>query len=85
MIVTDCSFNPKRDLKPVEQFGAIDRKSAFATGVVPTVVPDAETDYNGIDNPASILGKPEDVFEAMHMQAAMNDYTPDPGTEKKDS
>lgn len=71
MIVEKCFFDPVKDIAPVEQFGFVDLKSALANSVVPSVVADAESDYNGIENPDSILGKPTDVFEAMDMQSAL--------------
>lgn len=71
MIFENCAFDPVRDLTPVDQYGFIDMKSALANSVVPSVMPGAEVDYNGIDDPASILGKPSDIFEAIEMQRAV--------------
>lgn len=82
MIVKECKFSPERDIKAVVQFGFINRKESFATGIVPTVLPDSDVAYNGIENPAAILGKPEDVFDALHMQSAMNDYSPEGDSDK---
>lgn len=73
MIVEKCFFDPIKDIAPVEQFGFVDLKNALANSVVPSVMADAESDYNGIENPDSVLGKPSDVFEAMDMQAALLD------------
>lgn len=73
MIVEKCFFDPVKDIAPVEQFGFVDLKSALANSVVPSVMADAENDYNGIENPDSILGKPSDVFEALDMQSALLD------------
>lgn len=76
MFVGSCRFDPARDLCAVSQTGFIDLKSAFETGVVPSVTADSESDYNGIEDPRSILGKPSDVFEAMEMQSHINSYEP---------
>lgn len=76
MRVGNCRFDPRRDIAPVSQTGFIDLKSAFASGVVPSVAPDADTDYNGIEDPQSILGRPSDVFEAIEMQSRINSYSP---------
>lgn len=73
MIVEDCFFDPVRDIAPVEQFGFIDLKSALANSVVPSVMPDSDVDYNGVDDPDSIIGTPRDVFEAIDMQNALQD------------
>lgn len=70
MIVVDCNFDPVVDITPVDQYGYVDMKSALANSVVPSVMPGAEVDYNGIDDPASIIGKPSDIFEAIDMQKA---------------
>lgn len=76
MIVGPCRFDPVRDLCPVSQTGFIDLKSAFASGIVPSVAPNAEVDYNGIEDPGSILGKPHDVFEAMEMESYVKTTAP---------
>ena len=68
MFFTDLAFDPVRDIAPVDQFGFIDLKTALATGIVPSQLPDSVSDYNGIDNPDAILGKPRDIFEAMDAQ-----------------
>ena len=78
MIVKNCDYNEVRDLKDVDQFGFIDLVECLENGVVPSTVADSEANYNDIEDPASILGKPRDVFEAY----AMNDYVKSVG--KKD-
>lgn len=70
MKVKDCPFDPVRDIAPVEQFGFIDLKDALANSIVPSQMPESETDYNGIDEPDKVLGKPSDIFEAMDAQKA---------------
>lgn len=85
MKAKSCVFNPEKDLKEVEPFGYIDLKQAFETSTVPSQLPDSDVDYNGIEEPESILGKPRDVFDAMHMEAAINNYGKEPSdTSKKD-
>lgn len=71
MVVFDCYFDPVRDIAPVDQHGFTDLKSALANSCVPSVMPDTEVDYNGIDNPDSILGTPRDIFEAIDAQKAV--------------
>lgn len=68
MIQKITKFDKAKDVKPVDQFGFVDLRSAFEHGYVPGNVDVDEMDYNDIDNPASIIGKPEDAFEAMRMQ-----------------
>lgn len=68
MIVTECKYNPIEDLKPVDAFGFLDLASAYVNKTVPSDTVTQDSDYNGIDDPASILGKPRDVFDALRMQ-----------------
>lgn len=71
MVYTDFAFDPVRDIKPVDQFGFIDLKIALDSASVPSQMPDSDSDYNGADDPESILGRPRDVFEAIDAQKAI--------------
>lgn len=71
MIVESCPFDPVRDLHPVDQFGFIDLKTALDQSVVPSQMPESDFDYNGIEEPQQILGKPRDIFEAIDTQNAI--------------
>lgn len=84
MIVKDCPFDPVRDIAPVEQFGFIELKDALANSIVPSQMPESETDYNGIDEPDKVLGKPRDIFEAMDAQKAAEQLASSEG-EKEDA
>ena len=68
MIIKKCDFNDITDIKEVDQFGFVDLNECMANGQVPSSVSNTEDEYNGIDDPSSILGKPHDVFEAYRMQ-----------------
>ena len=68
MVVEKCPFDPLKDLKPVEQYGFIDLKNALDSSIVPSQMPESDSDYNGIDDPDKVLGKPSDVFEAIDAQ-----------------
>lgn len=70
MIVIDCPFDPVRDQNPVDQFGFVDLKVALDSSQVPSQMPDSESDYNGIDDPGKVIGKPRDIFEAIDAQKA---------------
>lgn len=70
MLVLDCPFDPVRDIAPVDQFGFIELKDALANSIVPSQMPDSESDYNGIDEPDKVIGKPRDIFEALDAQKA---------------
>ena len=85
MIVIDCHYDPVRDIAPVDEFGFIDLKSALHNSVVPSQMPESETDYNGIDDPQQILGKPRDVFEAIDTQKALEAAASAAGDDKPDA
>lgn len=70
MVVYDCSFDPVRDIAPVDQYGFIDLKTALDSSIVPSQLPDSESDYNGIENPEQVVGRPRDVFEAIDAMKA---------------
>lgn len=71
------SWSPRRNKKAVDQFGFVDVVKIINTNSLPATEADGADVYNGIDDPGSILGKPSDIFEAMSMQAAINDYKPE--------
>lgn len=85
MIVEECLFDPVRDLQPVDQYGFVDLKTALDSGVVPSQVAESDEDYNGIDDPQKILGKPSDIFEAMDTQKALEQAASSAGEEKDDA
>ena len=67
-----------KDIHPVDQFGFIDLIECLANGEVPATVADSDDQYNGIEDPGEIFGKPSDVFEAYKM----GDYIKSVGTVK---
>lgn len=71
------TWDPRRNKKAVDQFGFVDVVKIINTNSLPATEADGADVYNGIDDPGSILGKPSDIFEAMSMQAAINDYKPE--------
>lgn len=76
-----CKYDENRDIKEVDQFGFIDLAECLANGVVPSTVADSEADYNGIEDPSEILGKPSDVFDCYKM----SDYIKSVGVKKDES
>ena len=74
MVVEKCPFNPVVDKTAVSQIGFVDLKSAMVNHVIPSQIADTEEDYNGIEDPSSIMGKPTDVFEALEMQSHINSF-----------
>ena len=72
-MIQECKYNPITDITPVSQTGWIDLAECFRNSSVPTMIDDSEVAYNGIEDPASILGKPADVFEATRMMSYVNE------------
>lgn len=77
MVYDNFRFNPIKDKNPVSTTGFVDMRLAMVNSAIPSQIPGTEDDYNGIEDPASILGKPRDVFEAMDMQRHINEYKPE--------
>lgn len=53
---------PAGDLQLVDQIGAIDLRLAYETGIVEGSLDSVEAATNGIEDPSSIIGRPDDVF-----------------------
>ena len=77
----DCKFDKIKDISPVDQVGFIDLAECLLNGEVPASIADSEDQYNGIEDPGEILGKPSDVFEAYKMA----DYVKSVGVVKEDN
>lgn len=84
MIVPECRFDPVRDLTPVSPYPSLDLKAALANSTVPTVLPGAESDYNGVQAPEEIIGTPRDIFEAIDMQRAIESAAADQAESSSD-
>lgn len=77
-MICECRYNPVKDISDVDQFGFVDLQECLSNGEVPATIADSEDQYNGIDDPNEILGKPSDVFDAYRM----GDYIKRTGTVK---
>ena len=65
-----------RDIHLVEQFGWLDIKKAYENGVISGDLEGVDNNTNGIEDSASIFGRPNDVFEAMRMKDAIESRAP---------
>lgn len=63
--VRDYSYNPAVDLQPVDQFGFVNLNEAFEKGIIPSVVPDTDIEFNGVMNPSTLLSHAQDVFDGI--------------------
>lgn len=69
--VVSYTFDPVKDIRAVDPFGHINLHDAYENHSVPTNIADEVANYNGIDDPDSMLGVPSDIFEAYRMNAAI--------------
>lgn len=65
-------FNPLRDIKQVESGLAVDITDALNTGVVKDTT--YVEDYNGIQEPAAIVGRISDRFDAIEASRVVHKY-----------
>lgn len=65
----NCQFSPLLDRTPVQPEQAVRLGLALKNGRIPADMGPSEDLFNGIENPADILGRPADQFDAMDMQA----------------
>lgn len=55
-------FDPAVDLHDVDQFGFVNLNDAFEKGVIPANVMMDDESFNGVQNPATLLSRSDDVF-----------------------
>jgi len=67
MVQCDIKFNSAKDYSEVDQFGFVDIRKSIINGYVPNDLQSDSSLFNGIENPASIVGKPSDIFESYRM------------------
>lgn len=64
-ITIDLVYDKVRDLEEVDQFGAIDLRTAFLNNCVPDNVEISAESFNGVEDAQSLIGRPSDVFDAI--------------------
>lgn len=76
MIQKNLTYDPVRDVAPVEQDGFIDLVKASQSNSIPANLSADELSYNGIEDPRSIAGRPRNNFEAAQMSKVILGYKP---------
>lgn len=69
-----CEFDPKRDIQAVDPTGGFDLAKAHAMSSVPANIAADDLQFNEIDDPRSIGGRPSDNFEAAQMSKSVLSY-----------
>lgn len=67
-------FDKSKDVAEVVPSQAVNLRTAYLNGAIPSDVAAEEAKFNGIEEPSAILGRPADVFDAAAMQGGINDY-----------
>lgn len=67
-----CKYNEKRDVQQVESGLTVDLTQALKSGIVRDS--GTSTDSNGIEDPALIIGRVENVFDAIEAQRSIRRY-----------
>lgn len=57
-------YNPNTDVAEVDQFGFTDMRQAFLTGMIDGNSTIDSEEYNGVEDAASLMGAPKDIFES---------------------
>lgn len=70
------TFDPVKDISAVEQFGFIDLVQANLTSSVPGSIESEDSQFNGIEDPAAVAGRPRDVFEQAQGSKVVAGYVP---------
>lgn len=65
MIHDAIEYNELVDINEVDQIGYVDLRMAYETQTIPGNLNPEDMSYNDIDDPASIAGKPSDIFGAI--------------------
>lgn len=58
-------YDPVRDLSPVDQFGFVNLREAYANSSIPGDLSSEPLEFNQVEDPASLLGRSSDVFDAL--------------------
>lgn len=71
MLCENVGYDPVKDISAVDPYGFVNLADAYERGSVPSIVNENVLNYNQIEDPASILGTPKDVFEGYRMMDAV--------------
>lgn len=70
------TFDEVCDIAPVAQFGGVDLRALAENGAIPAALATSPAEYNGIDEPGAVLGRPRDPFDEIAMRKSAKAYKP---------
>lgn len=76
MYQENLHYDSVRDVMPVQPYGFIDLRKALETKHIPADASAVPASFNGIDEPAAVLGRPADAFDSLAMQETIRNYKP---------
>lgn len=65
---TGLDFNPEFDMKEVDQFGFVDLREAAVNRSIPANLQAQEGNFNHIEDPSMLRGRPDDVFASLRAE-----------------
>lgn len=76
MLQQNLKYDPVRDVSSVQPYGFIDLRKALETKRIPADASAVPAAFNGIEEPAAVLGRPADAFDSLAMQETIRNYKP---------
>lgn len=67
----DFKFDKSKDLHPIDKLGFIDLRDAVKNGVIPADISSDTLEFNGVEDPDSIMHRGSDVFENIRNREAV--------------
>lgn len=66
VMICECRYDKNLDIQEVDQFGYVNLREAYVTGIVPGTIEMDEQSFDVIDDLNALQGgKPRDVFDAI--------------------
>lgn len=67
-----CKFNKMTDIAETSQSGFVDLSDLLSHGYVPPSLNVAPEEFNDIEDPKAVYGRPEDTFHAISLSKTLD-------------
>lgn len=67
-------YDPLKDVSEVSQTGFVDLNTCWKNNSIPSDIDIDEDSFDGVDNPASLLSNPKDVFDMALQRETIGNY-----------